>query len=200
MIDLRKRGKINISLIFVVFLVISYSGTTGSQGQIEIDTTMSAPFSLVDHDGQPTSDEDFRGRFMLVFFGYTSCPDVCPIHLQSISRAMESLGKVGEKVQPIFITIDPERDTENLKEYVTHFHPNMVGLSGTPKQVAAAAQAYGAYFVKVREGSSKDPQSYLINHTAYIYLLGTDGRFRTAFESGTSVDNLVAGILQHLDE
>lgn len=200
MIDLRRRGNINISLVFAVLFVMSYSGTAWTQGQIEIDTTMSAPFSLVDHDGQPTSDEDFRGRFMLVFFGYTSCPDVCPIHLQNISHAMESLGKVGEKIQPIFITIDPERDTEHLKEYVTHFHPKMVGLSGTPKQVTAAAQAYGAYFVKVKEGSSKDLQPYLINHTAYIYLLGPDGRFRTAFEFGTSVGSLVAGILRHLDD
>ena len=169
-----------------------------AQGQVEIDTTLSGPFSLTDHNGQPTTDQDFRGKYMLVFFAYTTCPDVCPTHLQTMSRALKLLGEEAEEVQPIFISIDPQRDAENLRDYVGHFHQRLLGLTGTAQQVAEAAQAYGAYYVKVLDASNDDPQSYLINHTAYIYLLGPDGRFRAAFDHGTGADALSDGILQQL--
>ena len=112
---------------------------------------------------------------------------------------MNLLESAADQMQAIFISIDPERDAENLKEYVQHFHPDILGLTGTPQQVAAAAQAYGAYYVKVLDASNNDPQAYVIDHTAYIYLLGPDGRFRAAFDHGTGADALAAGVLQHLE-
>ena len=97
----------------------------------------SGPFALTDHTGKKVTDEDYRGKFMLIAFGYTYCPDVCPTGLQAMSVAMDSLGEQADWVQPIFITIDPERDTpEVMKEYVAAFHPSLIGLTGTPQQIA----------------------------------------------------------------
>lgn len=189
-----------LSAVSAVLAAISVVPPIGAQVKIEIDTTMSGPFSLTDHNGRATTERDFRGRYMLVFFGYTSCPDVCPTHLRTMGRTVELLGDEAGRVQPVFISIDPQRDTENLKEYVRHFHPNMLGLTGTPEQVAAAAQAYGAYYVKVLNANSDASQPYLIDHTTYIYLLGPDGRFRAAFDHSIGVDNLAAEILQHLEQ
>ena len=97
----------------------------------------SGPFALTDHTGKKVTDEDYRGKFMLIAFGYTYCPDVCPTGLQTMSVVMDLLGEQADWVQPIFITIDPERDTpEVMKEYVAAFHPSLIGLTGTPQQIA----------------------------------------------------------------
>lgn len=107
--------------------------------EIPIDRAAYGPFSLVDHAGRRVSDADYRGRFLLVFFGYTFCPDVCPTELQVIATALRALGKAAARVQPIFITLDPERDSgEVLARYVRHIHPRLLGLSGTPEQIASA--------------------------------------------------------------
>ena len=186
-----------IVVLAVIFLMLHVPAAAA--GQVEIDTTLSGPFSLTDHNGQPVTDRDFRGRYMLVFFGYTSCPDVCPTQLQIMGRAMGLMGAAAEEVQPIFISVDPERDAKILQDYVLHFHQRMLGLTGTAQQVAESAQAYGAYYVKILDANNDDPQSYLINHTAYIYLLGPDGRFRAAFDPGSGAEALVAGILPYLE-
>ena len=106
-------------------------------------------FSLVDHTGRSVTHQDFLGRFMLIFFGYTHCPDICPTDLLVMSQALDMLGAAGERVQPIFITIDPERDTPRvMAEFVAHFHPRLVGLTGAPEQVAAAAEVYRVRYRK----------------------------------------------------
>jgi protein SCO1/2 len=172
--------------------------------QIIVDRTADGPFSLIDHTGRHVTDQDFRGKFMLVFFGYTFCPDVCPIDLQIISRAVDALGEAGTKVQPIFITVDPERDTvEVLARYVSHFHPQLLGLTGTPEQVATAAQAYGVLYITAIDAMSPtdgEGAQYLIDHSALTYLLGPDGRFRAAFLHNTDPKKLAAGILKHLND
>ena len=107
------------------------------------------PFSLVDHEGRPVTQDSFKGRFMLVYFGYTFCPDICPTTLTEMGGALDILGEAGTPVTPVFITVDPERDRpEPLKEYLAFFHPRLVGLTGTPKQVAAAAKAYKVFSAK----------------------------------------------------
>ena len=170
--------------------------------EIAVDRTARGTFALVDHTGRHVTDRDFRGRFMLVFFGYTSCPDVCPTDLQVIGAAVNALGEAGKRVQPIFVTLDPERDTADmLASYVSHFHPRFVGLTGAPEQVALAAQTYGAVYAKaMRAGGNSDSANirYLIDHSAYIYLLGPDGRFLAAFPHGIDPKRLAAKISKHL--
>ncbi|MFQ5627052.1 MAG: SCO family protein, partial [Methyloligellaceae bacterium] len=153
-------------------------------------------FSLVDHRGKPVTEKNFRGKFMLVFFGYTYCPDVCPTGLQTMSTALESLGHVGDKIIPVFVTVDPERDSaEVMAAYVTHFHSRLIGLTGTRQQTAQAARVFGVRNFKVffppfeNEDNSANEQdkdedensNYLLNHSANTYLVGPDGRVLTIF-------------------
>ena len=119
------------------------------------------PFTLVNHSGETVTDTDFHGRFLLVFFGYTYCPDICPTTLTTITEALDRLGPDGDKVTPVFVSVDPERDRpEYLKEYLAYFHPRLVGLRGTPEQVAAAAGAYRVYYAKAgQEGGAGASQA-----------------------------------------
>lgn len=169
--------------------------SAGAGSEIAVDRSARGSFSLVDHTGRRVTERDFRGRFMLVFFGFTFCPDVCPTDLQTIGTALNALGAAGRRVQPIFITLDPERDTaEVLARYVRHFHPRFLGLTGTADEIALAAQAFGAIHVKLatRDGG------YSLDHTAFTYLLGPDARFRAAFAHGIEPGQLAAGISRHL--
>ena len=148
------------------------------------------PFSLLDEEGKPVTDADFRGRYMLVYFGFTYCPDVCPT---SLNRNMQALDQLDEaqagKVQPILISVDPERDTpQHMKDYVGHFGPALRGLTGTPEQVIAAAKAYGVYFAKVPNAA--DPQNYLVDHTSITYLMGPDGKFVQHFRHDLSPEEM----------
>lgn len=162
--------------------------------EIAVDRKAIGSFALVDHAGRRVTERDFRGRFMLVFFGYTSCPDVCPTDLQTIGTALKALGKAGKRVQPIFVTLDPERDTaEVLARYVSHFHPRFLGLTGTPEEVALAAQAFGVIHVK----AAAQGGHYTLDHSAFTYLLGPDARFRAAFAHGIEPGRLAAGISKH---
>jgi protein SCO1/2 len=179
-------------------LLYSLSGTGLLQAvQLEVDNNASGPFSLVDHTGKLVTDLDFRGQFMLVFFGYTSCPDVCPMDLQIIAQALDDLGKAGDRLQPIFISVDPVRDTpEVVAEYASHFHPRLIGLTGTRRQTAAAARNYGVISMKIID--ENDPENYSINHSALTYLLGPDGNFVAAFDHGTDTETLTSVIILHL--
>lgn len=158
------------------------------------------PFSLVDHNGQNVTDKDYRGKFMLVFFGYTFCPDVCPTELQAISDTLDLLGADSKRVQPLFISVDPERDTpEMLAGYVTAFHPDLIGLTGTPEQVAAAAKSYYARYNKMSsltEGEEGDDEYYLVGHTSSTYLIGPNGRDLHVFNYGDAPE-VMAERIQH---
>jgi len=154
------------------------------------------PFTLVDQTGRTVHDTDYRGRMMLISFGYTTCPDVCPTTLASISRALDQLGADAERVQPLFITIDPERDTpEALAAYVPHFHPSLIGLTGTPAQIAAVAKAYKVYYAKA--GGAAAGEDYLMDHSTIVYLMGPDGRLLTYLPNATDPDALAARIREY---
>ncbi|MCP4315422.1 MAG: SCO family protein [Hyphomicrobiales bacterium] len=143
-----------------------------------------APFTLTDHTGKMVTDEDYRGKFMLINFGYTYCPDVCPTSLQTMSETMALLGEQADWVQPIFVTIDPERDTpEVLKEYVAYFHPKLIGLTGTPQQIAEAAEGFRVYYNRseLNNNGGEDDGDYWMDHTASFYLVGTDGKGLAVF-------------------
>ncbi len=159
--------------------------------------TIGGPFTLTDHTGRRVSEKDFRGKFMLIYFGFTFCPDVCPTALQVMSAALDKLGPKAQRVTPVLISVDPERDTpKQLASYIQSFHKSFVGLTGTPEDVRAAAKAYRVYFKQV-----KDPQStagYTMDHTSIVYLMDPQGRFVTHFTHATQVDAMVSGILKHL--
>jgi cytochrome oxidase Cu insertion factor (SCO1/SenC/PrrC family) len=150
------------------------------------------PFALVDHTGTPRTDQDFRGKVLLVYFGFTFCPDVCPTDLQQIGLALDRLGPLAAEVQPLFITLDPKRDTpEHLAEYVPSFHKDIVGLSGSATAIRAAADAYKVYYREVaREGGS----DYTIDHSAFLYLMDRDGRFIGFLPPGTSADRIAVAL------
>ncbi len=156
------------------------------------------PFELIDQTGRTRTDADFRGKLLIVYFGYTSCPDVCPTDLMQIGLAMDKLGAAAVQVQPLFISLDPERDTPSvLADYIAMFNPRIVGLTGTPAQVRAVADAYKANYAKVfPEGGS----IYVIDHTGFIYLMDQSGEYLGFFPPGTSADRLVEIIRQHLNQ
>ena len=134
------------------------------------------PFSLVDGDGHTVSDRDFRGKYMLVYFGYTFCPDVCPTTLNEVSEALDHLGAKADKLQPIFITVDPKRDTPAVvKQYATAFTPKLLGLTGTPDEIAKVANEYRVYYAEHRTGPG--PNDYTMDHSSVLYLMGPDGQF-----------------------
>ena len=149
------------------------------------------PFELIDHTGKPRIDGDFRGRLMLVYFGFTFCPDICPTDLQAIGLTLEKLGADGDSVQPLFVTVDPERDTaKHLAEYVPMFHPRLIGLTGSAEAIRKAADAYKVYYARVDTGK-QDSGDYTVDHTAYIYLMDRDGSYLGFFPPGTSADRMV---------
>lgn len=152
-------------------------------------------FTLVDQNGKTRRAEDFRGKLMLIYFGYTYCPDVCPTELQTMAEAVDRLGKKGEEVQPIFITVDPERDTpDQLRLYAESFHPRLVALTGTKEQVAAAARAFKVYYAKrPQEGGE-----YLMDHSSFVFLMGRDGRYLMHFVPGTPPERMVEAIEKRL--
>ncbi len=154
-------------------------------------------FSLVDHKGKKVTEKDFKGRFMLVFFGYTYCPDVCPTELQVMTAALELLGTKADNVTPVFITIDPKRDTvEQMASYISNFHKRFVGLTGSQKAIHAAARAYRIYYAKAKDdGSSTE---YLMDHSSIVYLMNPKGEFVAHFAYGTSPEKMAKRIAKFL--
>ncbi len=165
---------------------------------LEFPALFGGAFSLVDHDGAPRTDRDFRGRYLLVFFGYTQCPDICPTGLGTMAAALDILEAAADQVQPVFITVDPERDgPQRLKSYVRRFHPRLIGLTGSEAQIRAVAKAYRVHRSKVFLPDT--PKSdYLANHTSLIYLMGRDGTFVTLFPHGTEAASMAAIIRRYV--
>ena len=150
------------------------------------------PFRLTDHNGRKVTEKDFLGRYMLVVFGYTYCPDVCPTELQVMTRAIESMGPAGERITPVFISIDPGRDTPAaLKSYVENFGSELIGLTGTADEIAAAAKAYRVYYAKAGKIQSTD---YLMDHSSIIYLMDPQGRFLKHFTYTTDATALAGAL------
>ena len=151
------------------------------------------PFALIDHTGAARSERDFRGKLLLIYFGFTYCPDVCPTDLQNIGLALDQLGAVSDKVQPLFVTVDPERDTPpHLAQYVQMFHPRLIGLTGDASAIRAAADAYKVYYAKV---SNERGDDYTVDHTAFTYLIGADGKYLGFLPPGTAPER-IADILR----
>jgi cytochrome oxidase Cu insertion factor (SCO1/SenC/PrrC family) len=154
------------------------------------------PFHLIDETGRPVSDADYRGRWMLVFFGYTNCPDECPLTLQKMATALRQLGPLAGRVAPLFITVDPSRDTPaRLASYLKNFDPRIVGLTGSSEQIAEAAKVYRVYYSPAEhEQSGVD----LINHSAFLYLMGPDGKLAALFSADITAERLAAALRERL--
>ena len=154
-------------------------------------------FELIDHTGKAVTEESFDDRYLLVYFGYAYCPDVCPTELLVMGQAVDELGELGEEVQPLFVTVDPARDTvEYLADYVPSFHPRLVGLTGSDEQIHAAARAYRVYY---RLNEPDEDGNYLVDHTSYIYFMDPDGDYLTHFVFGQGPEKMAEIIRKHLD-
>ena len=191
-----------IFVLVVLFFTCPYSLFTPVYAQETADTSLNrGSFSLVDHNGRAVTQQNFRGSYLLVFFGYTHCPDICPTALTLIANVMDSLGENSKNVQPIFITLDPERDTpEALRKFVSYFHPKLIGLTGTPDQVSTVAKSYFVRYQRYFPESShstlnnKEELDYFLDHTAASYLLGPSAEGMALFQHGTSAAQMVAKI------
>ncbi|WP_431855886.1 SCO family protein [Azospirillum sp.] len=165
----------------------------------QVETSAAAvggPFRLTDHTGKTVTDADYRGKYLLIYFGYTFCPDVCPTELSTMAASLDKLGPTADRIQPLFITIDPERDTvAHMADYVPLFHPRLVGLTGTPDEVRAVAKAYRVYAAKA-PGSSGE--GYLMDHSSFVYLMGPDGKFIAVFPGGTSPEKMATDIKKRI--
>lgn len=179
--------------IFSIALFVAALMMCQPSAQATAAVTVGGPFTLTAPDGTIVTDQTYRGKWLLVYFGYTSCPDSCPTTLLEIATALGKLGPDAAKVQPIFITIDPQRDTpEVLGEYTQSFDPRIVGLTGTPHEIDTVAQAYGAYFVRRQTGPGA--RDYLMDHSIYIYLMNPQGKFVRAFDTDWSGDRIAAAV------
>ena len=158
-------------------------------------------FALTDQFGKPRTDADFRGQYMLVFFGFTHCPDICPIELQTISDALDQLGsEAAAKVTPIFITVDPARDTPDaLRSYAANFHPRLVALTGSAEAIGAVAKSYRVYYAKATGTSApSDPAAYILDHSAVVYLMGPKGEYVAHFSPGTTAQVMAEDLRDQL--
>ncbi len=145
-------------------------------------------FSLTDHNGQVVSDTQFRGKIMLVFFGFTSCPDICPVTLMTLTNVLNKLELDAANIAPIFITLDPERDTpEKLKTYLANFHPSMIGLTGAYADIEKVMEGYKTYAAKQPADAEGN---YMVDHSGFIYVMGRDGQYLAHFAHNASEDEL----------
>lgn len=169
--------------------------STAATGAVAIG----GPFTLTDARGNAFTDANLQGRYSLIFFGFTHCPDICPLTLQIITQALEAAGPAAEKVQPVFITIDPARDTpEALSAYMAAFDPRFVALTGTTEQVKGAEQSYRVFSAKVpiRDAEGKDTGDYAMNHSGYIYLMDRAGKYLAHFQKDAAPETIAAQLRQ----
>lgn len=164
----------------------------GGGVQLPPGLTLGGPFSLIRQDGVAVTERDYSGGALLIYFGFTFCPDVCPTELGRIADVIDALGPAGERVTPVLITIDPQRDTpEALADYVSRFHPRMQGLTGSVEQIRDVASRYRVYFARAQ---NQTMNQYLMDHSSFIYLVGPDGHVRLLFRPETSVEDMTRAI------
>jgi protein SCO1/2 len=167
------------------------------------DDAFGGSFSLTDQDGMRRTDMDFRGKYMLIFFGYTYCPDVCPTTLAVEAEALDQLGERATEIVPIFITVDPKRDTpEKLKSYLSAFdagppssRPKFVGLTGTAEEIESAADAYEVYYRAHLDGRFGGAEGYSVDHSGNVYLMDPGGKFVSYYSQGIRPDELAADLM-----
>ena len=179
------------------FAVFQFTGTPTKTDADMSDSAFRAAFELTDHQGMIRTERDFAGRWMLVFFGFANCPDVCPTTLAEVAAVMDGLGTDAEKVQPIFISIDPERDTPAaLAEFVPLFDAGIIGLTGTPKQIAETSETFPIFYERIEEASS--PDGYTMDHTSHLFLFDPQAGFADSWAYGTPAEEILADLRERL--
>jgi len=180
-------------LLTVPRLQEGLSGRVLSSGTAAIGGT----FTLTAADGRTVTDQTYRGKWMMIYFGYTFCPDACPTALSNMSIALQKLGTEANKLQPLFITVDPKRDSrETMAAYLQSFDPRIVGLVGTQAQTNAVAKTYRVYFERHEDGGD----NYLVDHSAYFYIMGPDGKFVDVIEGATPGDQMADKLRQLINK
>jgi cytochrome oxidase Cu insertion factor (SCO1/SenC/PrrC family) len=189
------------TLIFAVTVLLIALATAAAalilmpriERQVSGTPLIGGPFTLTVQNGKRVTEKTYAGKYLLVFFGYTYCPDVCPSELQVMSAALDQLGPDAEKIQALFITIDPARDTPQvMKDYVSNFNPRLIGLTGSEEDIAAVAAKYRVYYAK--SPGAKSATDYLMDHSAIVYLMRPDGTFLKHFTYGTDPKALADAI------
>jgi protein SCO1 len=178
-------------ILFLVLLVGIGWYRSGSPEKVSIGTpNIGGPFTLTDGDGRTVTDQTYRGKWLLVYFGYTYCPDACPTGLNNIAGALKLMGGDADRIQPLFITVDPARDTAAaMKAYVAAFDPRIAGLTGTPDQIAAVARAYRAIYQRVGEG-----EDYTMDHSVAIYVMDPEGKYSTVLRHSLAPKEIAAAL------
>ncbi|KAL5740371.1 hypothetical protein ACOSP7_029251 [Xanthoceras sorbifolium] len=168
------------------------------QGPSVGKAAIGGPFNLINHDGKNVTDKDFVGNWTLVYFGFTHCPDICPDELQKLAAAVDKIKeKAGTEIIPVFISVDPERDTvEQVREYVKEFHTKLIGLTGKPDEIKNVARGYRVYYMKTAE---EDPD-YLVDHSIVMYLMSPKMEFVKFFGKNNDVDSLTDGIIKEIKQ
>ena len=174
-----------LALLLAALALATRQNTSQSSGTALIG----GPFTMINQAGGVVTEKTYAGHYMLLFFGFTNCGDVCPAELQVMAAAFDQLGQASENITPIFVSVDPERDTPPvMASYVKNFHPRLQGLTGSPEQVAAFAKTYHIFYQKVP--NPKDPADYEMDHSSILYLMGTDGKFIKHFPYTTDAKAL----------
>lgn len=169
--------------------ILRPAGPGGGTGEAQIG----GPFTLVDQTGKTVTEKDYAGRHLLVMFGFTHCPDICPTALQVMAGTLDALGTKADKIAPLFITVDPGRDTpEIMNGYVSAFHPKIQGLTGSQAQITAVTRAYRVFARRVDDAGS--PDGYTMDHSAFIYLMDPSGRYVMHFRHNASPDEIASRI------
>jgi len=184
------QSPIGLSALLAFALVVSAPSAATSS------VTIGGPFTLSTTDGATVTDQTYRGKWLLVYFGYTFCPNSCPTTLLEVATALKELGGAADQIKPLFITVDPQRDTPKvLREFTQSFDSRIVGLTGTSQQIAAAAHEYGAYYL--RHATGPGDNDYVMDHSTYLYVMDPQGKFVRAFQHDTSADR-IAEVLRAL--
>jgi protein SCO1/2 len=189
------RLMIPIALALLTIAAVPLAGCEGGSCGVKGDPSVpvGGAFELTDTTGKPVTDETLKGKLRIVYFGFTFCPDICPTELQNITAALDMLGEDAGRFTPVFITVDPERDTrEAMGEYLKSFHPSFVGLTGTPDQIAKAAQAYRIYYSKEKTGDA--PDAYTMNHSGFVYLMDCEGRYIRHLAANSSAADIAKAL------
>ncbi len=184
--------RLTLALLAALLFAAPAMAQIGHHVPAEETSGINPRYLLQDPRGRSVTNEDFRGRFQLIAFGYTYCPDVCPTTLVEMAAILKQLGDQAERMQPIFITVDPERDSGKvLQTYTEFFDPRILGLTGSPALVRRAADNFKIRYAKVREPGN---ENYAVDHSAGMILLGPDGEFIKKFAFATPVDNIVSAL------
>ena len=156
------------------------------------------PFELTASSGEAMTDRSFRGRYVLIYFGYTSCEDICPVTLSAVAEALDALGPKAARIQPLFVTVDPQRDTpEVLRRYVGGFSPRLIGLTGTPAEIGRMQREYHVTSV-AHPSHTAGPMGYVVDHSSVLYLVGPDGRYLAPIRADATGAEMASDIAKHL--